>query len=350
MPRPTSEISQKFKDERLRVLEGVLVKFDGHTIPSDDFGGVQISTLGGKGVIYIRLKEEGICARVDKETGDLQILLNEGSRRDPEAFINREVISFLDRKVNWMELERNRGPEIPEKVYVSFEKDLALVALTIPSLTADLQMSPSLERDDSLPLVVTFKNNGRWCKGDRRGLSLYDYEAPPCEIESITLNGQEIKPEDVIADPEKYLQMGLESLFGGSEDVKTMSAVLEGAGVKKGSYLYRAIGSTELRKLKEKPESPHFVAFNRHPTTNFESQRMFDGEHSQAKRFARDGEYSGHIVRFKIAHPMLYRPAGMAPPRIIPTLAHHLPREIEISDDGGDTFQKLTDYDFNSNN
>lgn len=67
---------------------------------------------------------------------------------------------------------------------------------------------------------------------------------------------------------------------------------------------------------------------------------MFQGENSQVKRYVgrQDHDYSGKIIRWQIEDPILYRPAGFSPPRVVPTFAHFLPAQIAISEDGGKTF------------
>lgn len=103
------------------------------------------------------------------------------------------------------------------------------------------------------------------------------------------------------------------------------------------SYLYRAVTADEIRRMK----SGGNIFWNHlDPSANFESEDMYNGELSQVKHYAgrKEDGYSGSIIRWQIEDPLLYRPAGIGVRRITPMFTHYLKPGLEVSEDGGNTF------------
>lgn len=127
------------------------------------------------------------------------------------------------------------------------------------------------------------------------------------------VNGVFVAFEDFsnLVNDETYLQM--------SEALEIQS------GVKKGDYLYRAVDTQEFNSIIS--DRKFFVR----EETNFENEEMFTGD-SQAKTFANQEGYSGHIIRFK-TEGGFYKKAWMSPQRIVSAVPH-LVESIEILKDG----------------
>jgi hypothetical protein len=107
--------------------------------------------------------------------------------------------------------------------------------------------------------------------------------------------------------------------------VQMSQALEKQSGVKKGDYLYRAVDVQEFSRIIG--DRKFFVR----EETNFENEEMFTGD-SQAKTFANQEGYSGHIIRFK-TEGSFYKKAGTSPQRIA-SVVPHLVESIEILKDG----------------
>jgi hypothetical protein len=237
----------------------------------------------------------------------------------------------------------------PEHVYINLEPRFTSVVLTVPRLDVDLPENPNAE---PLPenTVIVLKNNGRYKLASSpknyayNGLDVdsTDYDKNPT-IESIDWNGETFTGEEILAKRQELLEKFFRQVLGSEENVQGVRSENEAAGLKRGSYLYRAIDKYDWRKLiKEKTK----VYSHLDPSANFESEEMFQREHSQVKYYAGKTEegYSGHIIRWKIEDPVLYRRAGMQALRVVPLFSHFLPSEIEVSEDRGETFKPLVSF------
>jgi hypothetical protein len=225
---------------------------------------------------------------------------------------------------------------IPEHVYVSLPTDLLPIALTIPDVESTLEMNPELSGNPNAAIVAKFVNGGRF-KFQGRRLDVASWAEGNYKIDSVRFqNGETFSAEQILQSNGQILSRYLDSIDG----LNILGEISQSAGLGKGEYLYRAISDQESLRLKN-GDKHHLYAANRHPTTNFENQAMFDSEHSQAKLYHSKEDYSGEIIRFKIADTRLYRVAVFAPLRVIANFAHYLPRDIELSKDGGKSFFKL---------
>ena len=128
--------------------------------------------------------------------------------------------------------------------------------------------------------------------------------------------------------------------LGSKEAVQLLRTQNEATGLRKNSYLYRAVTNDEFRELQK--DGCKYVS-HLDPSANFENEEMYQSDSSQVKHYAKQAKqgYSGQIIRWKIEDPLLYRTAGLAARRITPLFTHYLPRDLEISIDGGSTFEPL---------
>jgi hypothetical protein len=228
------------------------------------------------------------------------------------------------------------SPVIPEFVYTSFPTDLAPIALTVLDEHCDLQTNPTIDRDPCAAVSVKFINGGRFSFSNGQ-LDVASWVEGNYKIHSVSFkDGPTLSVGEILKDRDFLLRKFLDTLEG----LDILGDISRQSGLAEGEYVYRAITTQEARDLNE-GWNHRLTACNRMPTTNFESQSMFDSEGSQAKLYHSKDNYSGDIIRFKIADSRLYRIAGFSPPRVIPNFAHYLPGDIEVSKDGGQTFIPL---------
>lgn len=225
---------------------------------------------------------------------------------------------------------------IPPYVYINMKPVFTPVALTIPSLEIDIPENPSDKPDES-GLVVKLRNNRRYEISERgqNGLRGRDWNLKT-QIETVSVFGDTYSGEDVISRRPELLQAFFVHLLEGEDNVETMTTAMENAGLVKDSYLYRAITASDLSALRQ---DGTICYSHLDPSANFESENMFQNPNSQVRMFAPKSEdgYTGDIIRWKIEHPLLYRTAGMAAPRVVPLFSHYLP-PVEISNDSGNIF------------
>jgi hypothetical protein len=242
---------------------------------------------------------------------------------------------------------RKENPNTPDRVYMNMKPVFASAVLTVPRLNVDLPENVTLNPDRN-GLVVTLKNNGRYkvnpydsndVKGDN-----WDQHS---DIEQVQWGEHNYSGQDIVTRRRELLEEFFKENLGGDENVSHMRHQLEQAGLGAGTHLYRAIKDSELRQL-TREEGAKFIS-HLDPSANFESEAMFQGEHSQVKQYSGkkgDGydDYSGHIIRWQLEDPLLYRTGGMGVPRVVPMFSHYLPAQLEISSDKGETFVPLGDF------
>lgn len=225
---------------------------------------------------------------------------------------------------------------IPERVYINMRPVFASVAFTVPSLDADIPESPSYEPGNE-EMVITLKNNGRYQRSiqGHNGLTGKDWNLRT-DIETVAVFGQTYTGEELLTRKAELLQNFFNQMLGGEQNAGRMAAAIEAAGLRQGSYLYRAINSGDYSRLKREGT----LCFSHlDPSANFESEQMYQDPRSQVRHYVTktDEGYAGKIIRWQIEHPLLYRTAGMAVSRVIPLFSHFLP-QVEISENQGQTF------------
>lgn len=230
-----------------------------------------------------------------------------------------------------------KEPQVPERVYVNLQPRFASIVFTVPNLEVDLPENISLQREGELS--VALRNNGRFEleQGGYQGVKGKNWAAKTT-IDDVDWHGETISGEDLLAKRTELLNRFFVEMLGSEEAVRQLRAVNEAGGLRQDSYLYRAITQDEVRKMRRDGN----VFFNHlDPSANFESEDMYNGEHSQVKHYAgrKEEGYSGNIIRWHIEDPLLYRPAGMAVRRITPMVSHYLRQDLEVSEDGGNSFK-----------
>lgn len=232
---------------------------------------------------------------------------------------------------------------VPE-VYYNLQNRFASIVFTVPHLDVGMPENPTLQ-PDAKGIVVVEKNYGRWKKKQFvDDIQVTDWKLRP-RLDEVRWKGKTYTGEQLLEQKDQLLQEFFIDMAGGEDNVRQLRVTSEAAGLTEGSYLYRAIGGSEYTQLQREG-----VKYVNHldPSANFESEAMYNGENSQVKHYASktgEGEsYSGHIIRWKIQDPVLYRPAGLNPPRVVPMFAHFLPVDMEISIDGGKTFLSLQSH------
>jgi hypothetical protein len=230
-------------------------------------------------------------------------------------------------------------PTVPQDVYINLQPRFASLPITIPHLRVNLPENPTLQPQPNM-VVIKLKNNGRLKLNqfDPKLLDGRDWNQQT-EIESMEWQGQTYSGTDLLAKRQQLLEQYFETMLGGKEAVAQLRRANEASGLVEGSYLYRAVDQFELQRIER--ESYKEVSYL-DPSANFENEEMYNDSKSQVKHYAAQTEqYSGKIIRWKIEHPLLYRRAGLNPPRVQPMFSHYLPQTIEISNDGGKTFSPL---------
>lgn len=228
---------------------------------------------------------------------------------------------------------------IPEHIYINMRPVFASVAFTAPSLDIDIPESPSYKPEGE-GMVITLKNNGRYQRSNQghNGLTGKDWDLR-AEIESVSVFGEIYIGQDLLTRRAELLQNFFAQMLGGNENVRGMTTAMEGLGLQQGSYLYRAISSSDYSQLQRNGT----LCFSHlDPSANFESEQMYQDPHSQVRHYVSktDEGYVGKIIRWQIEHPLLYRTAGMAVPRVIPLFSHFLPK-VEISENQGESFTPI---------
>lgn len=234
---------------------------------------------------------------------------------------------------------RNSEPNLPQNIFINLEPRFASLPITAPHLRVNLLENPTLH-PQSDKVVIKLANNGRYKPNlfDHQRLDGNDWNQQT-EIESMEWEGEVYSGTDLLAKRDQLLEQFFEGALGDKDAVTALRKVNEASGLSKDSYLYRAIDPWELKRL-EKDGYKEVSYLD--PSANFENEDMFDGNQSQVKHFASQTEqYSGSIIRWKIEHPLLYRRAGLKPPRVQPMFSHYLPKILEISRDGGNTFSPI---------
>ena len=230
-----------------------------------------------------------------------------------------------------------KEPQVPEKVYINLQPRFASLVFTVPNLEVDLPENVSLQRQGELS--VALRNNGRFQldRGGYQGISGKDWSVRTT-IDDVQWYGESISGDDLLERRTELLNRYFVETLGSEEAVQQMRAQNEAGGLRRDSYLYRAISEDEARKIKR---DGNVYYSHLDPSANFENEEMYNGAHSQVKHYAARKEegYSRSIVRWRIEDPLLYRPAGMAVRRITPMFSHYLRQDLEVSDDGGQTFK-----------
>jgi hypothetical protein len=229
----------------------------------------------------------------------------------------------------------------PEYVYMHFSDAYVSLVFTVPNATTLLPENATLTPGQNTEGInVKFKNNNAWVR-DRgsQDLIMENYNNRP-EIQSVVWQGKEYSLTEIIENRDELLEEYYASRLGGNK--KAVEQVRQATGLKKGDRLFRAITSTELWKLKRN-NSQYYTQND--PSANFENEKMYQSEDSQARSFSRNTEegYSGYIIRWQVDDPILYRFAGMNPPRIIPMFSHFVPDNLQISKDGIN-FQQFSEF------
>lgn len=252
-----------------------------------------------------------------------------------ELLFNHKMIDAQEPK--FRPTLRPSEPQIPENVFINLEPRFASLVFTVPYLQVNLPENPTLlPKKDRM--VVRLKNNGRLQVNpyDTQQLDGKD-RSQQTDIETIEWEGRIISGQELLTQRRQLLEEFFEKMLGGKTQVADLRKVNEQSDLTKGSYLYRAIGNSEQWRLeKERYKEVSFLD----PSANFENEEMYNNQNSQVKHYSakKGDEYSGQIIRWKIEHPLLYRRAGLNPPRIQPMFSHYLPQVIEISQDRGKTF------------
>lgn len=230
----------------------------------------------------------------------------------------------------------------PEYVYMHFSARFASLVFTIPNsrtiLPENATLAPS---SDTEGINIKLKNNNAWVKDGKYSqdlITLNDKNIP--EIESISWKGKQYTVSEIIEKRAELLEEYYASMLGGNKEAVTK--LRQATGLQKGQYLFRAIRSDELAKLKVNKSQCYT---QNDPSANFETEKMYRGEESQARSFSGNTQEgcSGRIVKWQIEDPILYRYAGMNPPRIVPMFSHFIPDNLEISEDGVN-FQLFSDF------
>lgn len=234
-------------------------------------------------------------------------------------------------------------PPAPE-VYYNLQNRFASIVFTVPHLEVGMPENPKLQ-PDAKGIVVVEENNGRWKrKPFTDDVQVTDWKLRP-RVDKIIWKGKEYSGEQLLEQKYQLLQEFFIDMAGSEDNVRQLRVTSEAAGLTEGSYLYRAISESEHRQLQREG-----VKYVNHldPSANFESEAMYNSENSQVKHYAAQagegGDYSGKIIRWKIQDPVLYRTAGLNPPRVIPMFTHFLPADMEISSDEGKTFVSLQSH------
>lgn len=228
---------------------------------------------------------------------------------------------------------------IPQNVYINLQPRFASLPITAPNLRVNLSENPTLKPQSDM-VVIKLGNNGRLKVNqfDRERLDVCDWNQQT-EIESMEWQGKVYTGAELLAKRQQLLEQYFETMLGSKEVVFQLKQANEAASLEGGSYLYRAIDQYELQRLER--DGYKEVSFL-DPSANFENEEMYSDAQSQVKHYAAQPEqYSGKIIRWKIEHPLLYRKAGLNPPRVQPMFSHYLPQAIEISNDGGKTFSPI---------
>ncbi len=230
-------------------------------------------------------------------------------------------------------------PTIPQNIYINLQPRFASLPITAPHLRVNLPENPTLQPQPNM-VVIKLRNNGRLKVNqfEPKQLDGNDWNQAT-EIESMEWQGKVYSGAELLAKRQQLLELYFETMLGGKETVARLRQANEASGLTEGSYLYRAVDQYELRRLEK--DGYKEVSFL-DPSANFENEEMYNGNQSQVKHYASQTEqYSGKIIRWKIEHPLLYRKAGLNPPRVQPMFSHYLPQAIEVSNDGGKTFSSM---------
>jgi len=234
---------------------------------------------------------------------------------------------------------QNSEPNLPQNIFINLEPRFASLPITAPHLRVNLPENPTLH-PQSDKVVIMLANRGKFKLNPfyHQRLDGNDWDQQT-EIESMEWGGETYSGADLLAKREQLLEQFFETALGDKDTVAALRKVNEASGLSKDSYLYRAIDPWELAKLEK--DGYKKVSYL-DPSANFENEDMYGGDRSQVKHFASQTEqYSGSIIRWKIEHPLLYRRAGLNPPRVQPMFSHYLPKILEISRDGGKTFSPI---------
>jgi len=228
---------------------------------------------------------------------------------------------------------------VPERTYFNIQPRFASLVFTVPHLKVDLPENSSLKPQGELSVSVL--NNGRLQIDPVEPdiLRGKDWTAK-AEIESVNWHDEVISSQRLLAERKTLLGKYFVEMLGSEDAVNQLRRSNESVGLREGSYLYRAVTEDELRKMKREGYQQYSFL---DPSANFESEEMFNGEHSQVRHYFGKTEagYSGSIIRWKLEDPVLYRTSGMAVRRVVPMFSHYIPRETEISNNGGETFEPL---------
>jgi hypothetical protein len=229
----------------------------------------------------------------------------------------------------------------PEYVYMHFSDAYVSLVFTVPdaktSLPENATLSPSSDKNG---INVKLKNNNAWVRdGASQNLIMENDNNKP-EIQSVVWQGKEYSLMEIIEKQAELLEQYYVSRLGGNKEA--VERIRQSTGLKKGDYLFRAVTSDELWKLKRN-KSQYYTQND--PSANFENEKMYKGEDSQVRSFSGNTKegYSGHIIRWRVEDPILYRYAGMKPPRIVPMFSHFIPDNLEISEDGIN-FKPFSDF------
>lgn len=232
-----------------------------------------------------------------------------------------------------------KEPQVPDKVYVNLQPRFASLVFTVPNLEVDLPENVSLRSEGELSVVLS--NNGKFQidQSGYQGVRGKDWNARTT-ITEVNWHGETISGDKLLAKRTELLNNFFVEMLGSKDAVQQLRKQNEAGGLRQGSYLYRAVTEDEIIKIRD-VGNVYFSHLD--PSANFESEEMYNGEHSQVKYYAGQKKkgYSGTVIRWHIEDPLLYRSAGMAVRRIVPMFSHYLRQDLEVSGDSGKTFVPL---------
>ncbi len=220
---------------------------------------------------------------------------------------------------------------VPEKIYVNLDPLLITLVLTIPHLYVNLPENPSLEAKVG-SIVVTLKNNGKYQldQNSPMGFKARDLNALT-EIESIDWQGMQYTGQELLSKRKELLNKFFTETLSGEENVKVLRQQNTDAGLGIGRYLYKAIDFWGLQSLREE-KSKFFSTQDQNAV--FEIEQRFASPDSKVKS-------AEHIIKWQIEEPLFYRSSGIEHPEITPFFPHFLPPLIELSNDGGKSFNTV---------
>ena len=218
----------------------------------------------------------------------------------------------------------------PKYIYINLAEKLAAALYTMPQSADPLDLDNISSKPDPSPhtIVVTLRNNDKykpkWYDPDSFDVSDWSIRTP---LISATKNGCTLTAEQISDNRGRLLDEFLTAHLTPDQKRQTL-LIWERAGLAEGAFLYRAFTTDDMERLIKY----RYLNINpRDNWANFETQAQFESDNSQVKKYSRkkDIGYSENILRWKIAHPLLYRMAiSLGSEYVIPNAIFYLPEDL----------------------